>query len=405
MKEKLTRNIGLKILSIILAAILWLVITNIDNPIVTKNINNVPVTILNENVINKINQVYEITEGSTINFTVAARRSIADNLTAADFKVTADFSKLSEVHAVPIDITCLRNADAVVVTEGKYQMMKINLEDLQKANFKVSVQENGEVAEGYFVGEKRTSPNIIRVSGPKSKIDRIKNIIVETDVSEYSKSFAVIGEVKAVDENGKEIDKSNLKFNEKYVTVNISVYKKKKIDLKINTTGEPANGYVMTGIEYEPKTIEIAGEDTLLKSINSLVISEDISGATENIEKPINLQEYLEEGIMLVGDDQNVEINISIKKKQTKEVAIWPGDLELKHKPDISNLSFLTTGQIMVTLSGPEDELAGLARSNVKPYIDLENCTLGTYSLAIGFSLPEHVTVVNNPKVTVYLSR
>ena len=66
MKEKLTRNIGLKILSIVLAAILWLVITNIDDPIKTKNFYNVPVEILNEDAIASLNQVYDIKEGETI---------------------------------------------------------------------------------------------------------------------------------------------------------------------------------------------------------------------------------------------------------------------------------------------------------------------------------------------------
>ena len=105
MKEKLTRNIGLKILSIVLAAILWLVITNIDDPIKTKNFYNVPVEILNEDAIASLNQVYDIKEGETIDFTVAARRSIIENLALSDFRVTADFSKLSDVNAVTIDIT------------------------------------------------------------------------------------------------------------------------------------------------------------------------------------------------------------------------------------------------------------------------------------------------------------
>ena len=33
MKDKLTRNIGVKILSVVIAAFLWLVITNVNDPV------------------------------------------------------------------------------------------------------------------------------------------------------------------------------------------------------------------------------------------------------------------------------------------------------------------------------------------------------------------------------------
>ena len=184
MKDKLTSNIGLKVLSVILAAILWLVITNVDDPIETKPFRDVPVEILNEDVITELGKVYDIVQGETIDFTVEARRSIKDNLTVADFKVTADFTQLSDVYAVPIDITCPKYGDENVrVTDGKEQRMIISLEEVMEENFKVNIVTKGEVAEGYFVGKKSASPNIITVSGPKARIERISDVVVEVDVS------------------------------------------------------------------------------------------------------------------------------------------------------------------------------------------------------------------------------
>ncbi|MHB8129656.1 MAG: CdaR family protein, partial [Mobilitalea sp.] len=198
MKEKLTRNIGLKVLSIILATILWLVITNVDDPVTSEDFFNVPVEIINKDAIASRDLIYEIIEGEAIDFTVAARRSIADDLTVSDFKVTVDFAKLSDVYAVTINITCPRYGEDVTVTEGLYQVMKVNLEELAEKPFKVNVVQKGEPSEGYYVGEK-TASTIIRVSGPKSKIERIKDIVVEVDVSEVSEKFRAIEEPKALD--------------------------------------------------------------------------------------------------------------------------------------------------------------------------------------------------------------
>jgi len=403
MKEKLTRNIGLKVLSLILAAILWLVITNVDDPVTTKYFDNVPVQILNEDEITKLGQVYEIVEGKTINFTVAARRSIKDNLTVSDFKVTADFSKLSDVNAVTINIYCPRYGSEVTVTNGLYQVMKVNLEALAEKHFKVNVIQKGEPAEGYYVAEK-TANTIIRVSGPKSKIERIAEIVVDVDVSDVAGSFRTSEEPKALDEDGKEIDSSNLKFSDTSVPVNIGMYRTKKIDMQIVPTGKPADGYVMTTLDYEPKTIEIAGTDDALNSIDQLTVNENIDGANQNIEKEINIQEQLPEGIILVGDNQTAVINIAIVKADTKEVLIWPADIDIKNKPDNINVTWQNIAPISVKVTGPADEVADVTVNTLKPYIDLNSYSNGSYDIAIGISVTGYVTLLNNPTGRILLN-
>jgi YbbR domain-containing protein len=405
MKEKLTRNIGLKILSIILAVILWLVITNVDDPITPASFTNIPVKILNADAIDAINtydMVYEILEGATIDFTVAARRSIADNLAVTDFEVTADFAKLSDVNAVTIDIKCPRYGNDVTVTDGLYQVMKINLEELVNKNFKVTVVSKGEPAEGYFVGEK-TASTIITVTGPKSKIDRIKEIVAEVNVAGVSGFFSSYEKLKALDEEGEEIT-SNLSFSQGYVSININVYKKKEIDIKIKTVGSPAEGYVITNVDYEPKSIEVAGDDDILKGITELVIEEDISGVKEYVPKEINLQEQLGEGLFLVGDDQMAVLNITVEKAETKEITIWPGDIEVRNMPTDMELAFVTTTPIILKVVGPADELKELNRNAIKPFIDLKDYTYGTYAVAIQIETGIYTDLTESPNVSVYLT-
>lgn len=403
MKEKLTRNIGLKILSIILAVIFWLVITNVDDPVTTKDFFNVPVEILNEDAIASLDQVYEITEGETISFKVAARRSIADNLSDSDFKVTADFEKLSDVNAVTINITCPRYGNTVSITDGLYQVMKVNLEELAEKNFKVNVLTEGEPADGYFVGKKSAS-TIVRVSGPKSKIERIKEIVAEVDVSEVSGSFRSMEEPKALDQDGREIDSSNLTFSESPVAININIYKTKTINLLITASGEPADGYVMTSVDYEPKTIEVAGEDDALNRIKYLSITESVTGAFKNIEKEIDLQEQLEEGLVIVGEDKTAVINIIIEKIETKDVTIRPADIDIRYKAEALVAKYITTGPVTLKVAGPASELSKVTRSSIKPFLDLSGYAIGTYSLNIGADLPTHTSFINNPTVNVQLT-
>jgi YbbR domain-containing protein len=280
--------------------------------------------------------------------------------------------------------------------------MKVNKEDLAEKHFKVNVIQKGEPAEGYYVAEK-TANTILRVSGPKSKIERIKDVIVEVDVTEISGSFRTTEEPKALDEEGNEIE--DLKFSENMVTINVGVYETKTINLQIAATGEPADGYVMTNIEYEPKTIEVAGDNNAFDNISSLSITENITGENNNIEKEINLQEQLEEGIILVGGSQTAVINITIEKAETKELTIWPGDIKTKSLGDTLKLNYVTTGPITVRVMGPAKELADISRTSLKPYIDLSNYAVGTYAVAIEVELLTHTTLANSPTVNVNLTQ
>jgi YbbR domain-containing protein len=403
MKEKLTRNIGLKILSVILAAILWLVITNVDDPIKTKNFYNVPVEILNEDAIASLNQVYDIKEGETIDFTVAARRSIIENLAVSDFSVTADFSKLSDVNAVTIDISCLRYRDEVTVSDGLYQVMKVSLEEQAEKHFRVDVVQKGEPSEGYYVAEK-TASTIVQVSGPKSKIESITQIKVDVDVTDVAGSFRTTEQPKAIDAEGNEIDSSNLNFSEKSISVNILMYKTKTIDLLVTTSGKPRDGYVLTSVEYEPKTIEIAGEDVALSEIQRLEVTEDIDGIYKNVEKEINLQEALGKELILIENSQTAVVNLKVERAKTKDIVVQLNDIDVRNIPKNLEVTILNTTPILIRMMGPEKDINNITVNNLKPFIDLTDYADGTYDVKIQAGTSLYSIIQNNPSVRVQLS-
>ena len=66
MKEKVTHNFGLKLLSVGLAALLWLVVINSQDPVETVTFEDIPVTIINEASLVAKDKIPEIVEGDTI---------------------------------------------------------------------------------------------------------------------------------------------------------------------------------------------------------------------------------------------------------------------------------------------------------------------------------------------------
>ena len=47
MRTRLSNNFSLKILAFLAAGLLWLIVVNIDDPIMDQNFSNIPVTVIN----------------------------------------------------------------------------------------------------------------------------------------------------------------------------------------------------------------------------------------------------------------------------------------------------------------------------------------------------------------------
>lgn len=400
MKEKLTRNLGVKILSVLLATLLWMVITNVNDPVRYKPFTDVPVTIKNQGIISNLNQSYEIKEGATIDFKVAARRTIIDSLSESDFEVIADFAHLSNVNSVNITITPKRYRDEIeIVDRGKVQHMIISIEELLEKEFKINVVDIGKPGAGYYIGPKSASPNIIKVKGPKSRVEKIKQVVVEVNVEDATRTVRQLPNPNILDEEGNAIDTTRLSFSHRYIEAEIEMYQIKEVELKVTAIGQPAEGYVLTGIEYQPKTIEIAAEDSKLRSINTLEVFYDITGSTDNIEDFVDLTGWIDEGVNLVSEDTTASVNVTIEKLDTKELIIWPSDIEIKNKPLDLDAVFITKGPIRVNITAPTSEIDEVTKNTLKPYINLWGYSSGTYNIDIQTDLSSRVTFNDSPKI------
>ncbi len=407
MKKKLINNLynnfGMKLLSVILAFIIWIVILNIDDPAITKTF-TMPVDIINESAISTLDKVYKVTEGDVITFTVRGNRSRMNVLRATDFKATADLSKLSLTNAVPIEIEALKYANELVITKGKVNTMKLTLEDRVSAQFPIKVKTTGNVTEGYALGDISAKPNLITVSAGASVIDIISEVRVEVDIDNADQIININAEPKVYDKNGYVIEANNLIFSQSSIKVSVDLLKTKTVDLILTTTGEPADGYKMTGLLYEPKQITIAGIDGNLKDISSITIKNDISNASANIEEELNISEFLPENIKIADEDLHVTLKVLIEKLTTKELSFNIDEIAVKNIPTDMRVNFIESGIRAIKLIGLKSDLNSIEDKNLNPYVDLEGISEGKHYVDVFFDISENVKVVISPRVFIDLT-
>ena len=398
-------NLGFKLLAICIAFLLWVVVINIEDPVEKKIYKDIPVEILNEDTIQSLDQVYEVVSGNTVNITVKAKRSLLKMIKASDLRATADLSEAFN-YAVPIKTSCPKYAISEnVETSPDISVMKISLEPVATEQFKVTVDMGDTVPEnGYAIGAVVVKPNMIKVSGAKSQIERISEVRVKLDVSNASEDFVKRLEPLIYDANGKQMDSGNMKFSSAEVKVSVKVLETKVIPINISTTGEPAYGYSLLATEFQPQTVEISGTPADLENIEEIAIVVDISEKNAEVEKTIDLTTYLPKGVSLAGTENTVTIKLVITQEKSKDITFYPKDIEIKNSNENTTLIYENESQpLLVRIMGQEEKIKDVTIASLKPYINIEHLEEGKHTLEIKFEGIDNDSIITVPSVTFSL--
>ena len=90
-KKFFSKNLLLKIFSVVFSFCLWVMVVNQQDPVTTETIHNIPIAIQNENYFEEQHQHVTLESEMRLSVTVSGRRSIVENLTADNFNAYIDY--------------------------------------------------------------------------------------------------------------------------------------------------------------------------------------------------------------------------------------------------------------------------------------------------------------------------
>ncbi len=379
MKEKVTHNFGLKLLSVALAALLWLVVINSQDPVETATFEDIPVTIINEASLVARDKIPEVVEGDTISVVVEARRSVCEKLTRNDIIAVADFEKISVTDAVPIEVSVTSSyARDVEIVRGLNQVMKLRLEDSITKDFRVKISTTGQTKDGYVIGDMVASPNMISITGSSTQISKIKEVVLMVDVDGISRDSLSTGVPVIYDMNGDVVNSSKVSVSTAEVQVTIPVLKTKTVRIVVTTTGEPAVGYEVGSISYQPDMVTVAGTLTDLVLLGSTINARcDITDQSGVVEENIDIASLWDENLesLRLVDEDKLAVTITMKPYEEKVFEITPGAIELRGLSEEFLGRILSLSVSQVHVSGKEASIKDMNLQKLAPYIDLSNIT------------------------------
>lgn len=175
MKKLLTRNLGLKLASLLLAFVLWFLVAQIYDPKDTVTFNNIQVRLINTELLDEEGKVYEVLDNSNlVRVTVTGPQSIVKSeLRRSDIVAEADMSKLTDINTIAITYYCENISNDSVEIKGNHDSVRLNVEDKTSKWIKLESNTIGDVASGYMIGNVTLDQTNIEVTGPKSAISQV----------------------------------------------------------------------------------------------------------------------------------------------------------------------------------------------------------------------------------------
>lgn len=420
MKNKLTHNLGLKLIALLFSAVLWMVATDINDPLKYDRF-YVSVQLVNTGSITAQNKTYKVLDNTDMVWVrVDGPSSVLSNISKDNVVARADLSKLSEDGTAEIEVSLndksLESDIEGIKAERTY--VQLEIEEKKTEQLSVEVVKTGTLPDGYTTGKISTDTNTISISGPASVIDPVKRAVVEVSMDGVISDINMQTQIKLLDEEGNEISSSNIKKNIESVKVTVPILKTKEVPVSYQTTGTPEDGYVMTGnTACVPGTILIAGKESALAEIDEIEIpaSElDVTDATESVTKTVDIRKYLPANISL-GDDSangNVVLSVEIEAIRRKTISLTENTIPVLNVPN-GWLAELVSGQnLRVTVRGLQRNLTEVTETTIQPHINVStlmdesgSLTAGEQDVVVNFIIPDNVQQEGTVKAVIRLTK
>ena len=409
-KHKLTNNLGLKIIALVFSAFLWLIVVNLDNPVSSRTFADIPVTIVNDDIITSAGDVYQVVGDQTVSVVVYANREVRQHLSSDDIVATADIKEMdTSTGLVPVSISIPDYSGQYESAEAVPRNLQIQREKSGRKVLALTADTTGIPRDGYVIGEMTVHPENVTITGPESVLDQIEKAVAVVDVEGISEDAEKTAELKLYDANENIVGQNQLENNlgDDGLTVSIEVLKEKSVPVTAEVSGTPAEGYQYTGCTTEPESVQICGKSDVIDDVEQIMIPSsaiNIDGAQSSVEKTVNIASYLPEGVSLVGAGTgNITVTAVIEQDGTRTIDFLVSSIIMNNLSEDLQVSYEPGAEISLTFLGDQDRLDVLDISNAVS-VDLGAYTKpGTYNVPVSVDLPEGITLSSDVTVKLEL--
>lgn len=413
MNRFFSNNLPWKIVSLLVATVLWVFVINTQNPILPKEIKNQSITIKGIDQLEEkgiVIQNEEEIKAMNVRVVIKGPRlemeKILSNPELLDVKLDlapyVNILTSNDVESMekPISLSVVGALDGIEIVDVKPKTVSVVFAKEKSITKTIQPNVHGGTTNEYIAQEPILKPSAVEIKGPKSNVEKVHRAVVDVNVDDFSEDVLTYTvPIKLLDKDGNEVQ--GVKMSPEQIEVTLPIGKKKKVPLEPQFNGTLPPGYIKSNTIVTPESVVIVGKPDVVDSINTIKL-EPIS--LDNMIQSNNFQAeiILPKGVERIDSvDEYAVVTIEIQKESSYEYIIDTSQMNLKVKglPSTYELEVLEP-TIALILSGTAENLLGFNGKTVEAIIDLESLpevSPGRYSVPIHISIPDNLKIVNAP--------
>lgn len=407
MNNKLARIL----LSVVIAFGLWLYVITVESPNSEVTINGIPVSFQNESFLLEERNLILTTENvPTVSLTLQGSRSDLNKLSSGNVSVTVDLLQVYEPgeQQLTYRINYPENVSGGAYEELSRSPNQIVLEFEKRVERPVPVEVVyvGNIAEEYKadITNPELSRDTVLIKGPGTVIDEIAKAVIEVDLNDRKESIAEVYEYTLCNANNDAVDAKQVVTDVAEIEFKLKIQRIQEIPLVVTIVDGGGATRSTSKIAITPKTIKVAGSDTVLAELKEINIG------------TINLADQPEDTELTFDFTANIPDNV------TNETGVTSATVSLKF-PDLKTRTFtitnivaenvpegftadLVTQALTVDIRGPKAQMDAIKESDISAVVDFTNAQAGstTYKAEIVISQTyPGVGAIGTPNVSATL--
>lgn len=312
-----------------------------------------------------------------VNVLIKGDSSVLGNVSASDIMVYPDYNEVSRsgmpgVYTLPLRArrsdNSLQKFEIDSVTPGN---VEISFAQIGTQKYPVEIDASIDPAEGYYLGEKQSSPTEVTLRGPVEELARVKRVAARVESDEpRDRTMLDSAALEFFDENGEPVPPGSITVLEgDQVEVTVPILKIREVPLRFEFSNVPA-GYDPSVLRpsISPATIRIAGPADLVDGIESINagfinLTRIQLGKTETLRIP------LADGLVNVDNVQDATVSFNTRGYDVPHT-ITVSDIRVTNAPAGVSVKVITEMLQNVTLVGETEELAEISPADVVALVD-----------------------------------
>lgn len=386
MEKKNKGKFLIKVCCVIASFCLWLYITNVENPISTHVIRNVPVTLTNLDSLAA--SKLTVIPNQTFSVSISVRGTALEVMKAkaSDFKIVADMSEYALKdgdNRIPVEI---QNSPSNVNIENNNNLwIDVQIDKLYQKDFPIKVKVQGKPKTGYYYIDPDLSESEATVSGAYRYVSNVSGLVAVVNVENLNKDISSKAQLEAVDKNGKVVN--NVSINPEKINVTVPIKKSKTVGINVVTTGKQQNSVDVKGITAVESSVDIIGDYDIVKNISTINTKPiDLSSITGS--NTISVKLDLPSGVSTLNGKDSVDVKVSTDSIIQK---VFSTSINVTNLPS-GYSSSLSANTVNITLSGDSTVINALNNSDIKATIDATNFKEGVNNGTINVVAPQGTT-------------